>query len=68
MIKFEKDKFTIEVRTNSNPIEAWLETQEALLDLLENADFHKNTYYHVFVLLKEMLSDMEQANNRNDSH
>ncbi len=60
MIKFTEKSFIIEVTTCSNPVDAWIETQKAILELLEvSADMDGTNQFRVFSLLKEMIPDID---------
>ncbi|MDU1890677.1 MAG: hypothetical protein E6767_08305, partial [Dysgonomonas sp.] len=63
MIKFTKDSFIIEVKARTEPIEAYLETQKALLDLLECMETREECHNRIYILLKEMLPDVQHMNN-----
>ncbi len=56
MVRFEKDRFIIEIEEKFNPIEAWKETFDEMLDLLgaENLEDKVNRYRYIG-LLREML-------------
>jgi len=61
-VKFNADGFTVEVKTNTSPIESWLETQDELVGLLqsENDEIHVNRA-HYLNLLRCMMPDLETA-------
>ena len=61
-VTFQKDGFTIEVKTGTNPIEEWLETHNELIDVLQCQDSEmlaKN--FHVLELIREMMPDWQTA-------
>lgn len=64
MVRFEKDRFIIEVKTGINPIENWLGTIQDLLSVLQSQDpdlANGETHYFTFALLEEMLPEWEDA-------
>ena len=68
MIKFQNNGFTIQIKTNYNSVEAWIELQKALIDYLGNVeDGDINSRYWISVLLKEMTPDFCQIIIDNDS-
>jgi len=62
MVRFEKDRLTIEIVTNTNPIEYWLETLNGMITLLQcqDSEMLSNNYF-VFELIREMMPDIETA-------
>jgi len=64
MVRFEKDRFIIEVKTGINPIENWLDTIQDLLSVLRSQDpdlANGETHYFTLALLEEMLPEWEDA-------
>lgn len=64
MVRFEKDRFIIEVKTGINPIENWLGTIQDLLSVLRAQDpdlANGEKHYFTFALLEEMLPEWEDA-------
>ena len=64
MVRFEKDRFIIEVKTGINPIENWLDTIQDLLSVLRSQDpylANGETRYFTLALLEEMLPEWEDA-------
>lgn len=61
-VKFQKDGYTIEVKTPS-PIEDWAGLHESLLDLLHYLDRESITdnFYHIPDLLRAMLPNPQTA-------
>lgn len=61
-VSFKSKSFVVEVQTNANPVESWLETQDELVDLLqsENDEMHANRF-HYLELLRNMMPDVETA-------
>jgi hypothetical protein len=61
-VKFTETSFIIEVQTGTNPMEAWLDTHDQLVDCLqsENEDMH-GYRYHYLELLRSMMPDWETA-------
>lgn len=62
MITFNATSFTVTVECNTNPIEAWLETHNELVDCLqaENEDMHASRYNYL-ELLRAMMPDVPTA-------
>ena len=59
MVRFEKDRFIIEVKTGINPIENWLGTIQDLLSVLRAQDpdlANGEKHYFTFALLSCALS------------
>jgi len=62
MVKFQADKFIIEVNTATDPVESWLETQNEMLDVLQSEDVELiNKRPHYIALLRHMLPDLDTA-------
>lgn len=62
MVRFEKDRFVIEIVTNTNPVEAWIETMKELSDLISSQDKEMTTNrYWVNGLMIEMMPDFNTA-------
>lgn len=62
MVRFEKGKFTIEVKTGPDPIEAWLKTIDELVDLLQSEDEEMSAYrFHLLDLMRSMMPDIKTA-------
>lgn len=63
MVRFEKDKFIVEVHTGCNPTENWLDTMHDLIDVLsrENPDMRNEVHYQTLWLLRSMLPEWEDA-------
>lgn len=61
-VSFKPKSFVVEVQTNANPVESWLETQDELVDLLqsESEEMHL-TRFHYLELLRNMMPDVETA-------
>ena len=61
-VSFKPKSFTVEVKTNANPVESWLETQDELVDLLQSEpdEMHANRF-HYLELLRNMMPDVETA-------
>ena len=61
-VKFNPKSYTIEVLTETNPIENWLETQSELIDALQSEaeEMHTNRIYYLG-LLRDMMPDLETA-------
>lgn len=60
MVRFEKDRFTIEIRTGGEPVETWTELYKELFYLvgLVNQD---NTLKDGLVFTPQLLDDMMPA-------
>lgn len=62
MVRFEKDRFIIEIVTKTNPIETWLETKKEMVRLLQDqAEEEPHKYYYYLNLLEGMMPDWETA-------
>ncbi|WP_289160491.1 hypothetical protein [uncultured Parabacteroides sp.] len=63
MVRFEKNKFIIEVPTGGNPVEDWLNTMRGVMNVLgnENPEIQNEGYYHALWLLQNMLPEWEEA-------
>ena len=62
MVRFEKDRFIIEIVTNANPIETWIETMKELSDLISSQDKEMTTNrYWVNGLMIGMMPDIDTA-------
>lgn len=62
MVRFEKDRYIIEVVTSCNPMEDWLMFYKELLGLMSHMDEQALIKpLHTCRLLKEMLPDLETA-------
>lgn len=64
MVRFEKDRYIIEIHTGCNPIEDYLLLQQSLLDLLSNVNqdnIISDTFYRVPDFLAELIPDWETA-------
>ena len=63
MVRFEKDKFIVEVPTAGNPAEDWLGTLNDLIDVLrsEDSDLRGDGHFHTFWLLQQLLPEREVA-------
>ena len=61
-VTFKPGSFIVEVKTNADPVESWLETQDDLVDLLqsENEEMHLDRF-HYLELLRNMMPDIETA-------
>ena len=56
MVRFEEGKFIIEVEESFNPVEAWKETFDEMLDLLGSENLEGKVNRHRYIgLLREML-------------
>jgi len=61
-VTFKPESFSIEVKTGTNPIESWTETQHELIDVLEQDEgFSKSERVHYLELLRSMIPDEETA-------
>ena len=63
MVRFEENKLVIEIE-NSDPVEAWIELQQGLCDLIRfvNSDtLYPNTFYGVIDLVGELVPEHRQA-------
>ncbi len=58
---FHPEKYIIEVRTGSSPVENWLETQNEIIDLLQSEDAQQINKGCCLELLRNMLPDLETA-------
>lgn len=62
MVRFEKDRFIVEVYTCTNPAENWIELVKQLSTLLSTCgDGAPNDYYLVADLFGDLMPDYEQA-------
>lgn len=63
MVRFEKDRYIIEVKTGSYPGENWAQALHQMVWLLNNQslDCGKVEQYEVLNLLDEMLPTVDQA-------
>ena len=62
MVRFEKDRFIIEVVTGTNPAENWIELVKQLSTLLAaHDDGTPNDYWLVADLFGDLMPDYEQA-------
>ena len=62
MVRFEKDRFIIEVITVTNPMEAWIETHNQLIDVLQGQSTEMLAINnHVLELIREMMPDWSTA-------
>lgn len=62
MVRFEKDRFIIEVYTCTNPAENWIELVKQLSTLLSaHDDGTPNDYWLVVDLFGDLMPDYEQA-------
>lgn len=62
MVRFEKDRFIIEVYTCTNPTENWIELVKQLSTLLAaHDDGTPNDYWLVADLFGDLMPDYEQA-------
>jgi len=61
-VTFKPESFIVEVKTNANPVESWLETQDELIDLLqsENEEMHLDRF-HCLEIIRNMMPDVETA-------
>lgn len=61
-VSFKPKSFVVEVQTNADPVESWLETQDEIIDLLqsENEEMHLDRF-HFLELLRNMMPDLETA-------
>ena len=56
MVRFEKDRFIVEINDENNSVEAWKETFSEMLEILEFDGFNDNyTRYRYIQLLRAML-------------
>ena len=61
-IKFNKEGFTIEVKTGTNPIESWIETHDEFLDALQSEEEEMHIIRpHYLELLRSMMPDPDTA-------
>ncbi len=62
MVTFKDDGFIIEVNVGKNPVDAWLETHNEMIDLLQSEDKEKQEYrYHYLELLRSIMPDRNTA-------
>lgn len=62
MVRFEKDRFIIEVCTGTNPAENWIELVKQLSALLSaHDDGTPNDYWLVADLFGDLMPDLDQA-------
>ena len=64
MVRFEKDRYIIEVETLTNPVENWQELMTGLYELIRNMpadEYVPPRFYAVMDFLCEALPDWEQA-------
>lgn len=62
MVRFEKDRFVIEVYTGINPVESWIELVKQLSTLLAaHTDGSPNDFWQVADLFGDLMPDYEQA-------
>lgn len=64
MVTFNKDGFTITIKTGGNPIENWLDLNSQLTQLLSSVDNEENimpTPWLVINLLTDLMPDWETA-------
>lgn len=69
MVRFEKDKYIIEVHTGCNPIESWQELHAGLCDLLRNVNQDNvvdSTFYTVPDFLSNLMPEWETARKMTD--
>ena len=61
-VTFKPESFIVEVKTNSNPVESWLETQDELIDLLQSEDEEMHLdRFHCLEIIRNMMPDVETA-------
>lgn len=62
MVTFNNEGFCIEIKTKADPIDAWLETHDQLVDMLDSEDtdmhIHRSRYLE---LLRSMMPDKHTA-------
>ena len=63
MVRFEKNKFIIEVPTTGNPVEDWLDTMRSLMNVLcvGNQNLPNEDHCNAFWLLQNMLPEWKDA-------
>lgn len=62
MVRFEKDRFVIEVVTGLQPTEEWLGLIDQLTTLISGyEDLDPNYFWLVFKLLNDLMPDSETA-------
>jgi len=64
MVSFKRDRFIIEIHTDGNTVEAWMETHKELLLLLQsvNPDFiDALSYRRILILIEEMMPHVNMA-------
>lgn len=62
MVRFEKDRFIIEVYTGINPVENWIELVKQLSMLLSmHSEGTPNDLYYVADLFSDLMPNYDQA-------
>lgn len=64
MIRFDKDRYTIEVYTGSDPVENWLELHKeivCLISLINQDNMPKDGLCYLSQLLEDMMPEWEVA-------
>ena len=61
-VTFNQVGFTIDVETTTDPIDAWLETQSQLIDVLQSEDMNmRSERFRYLELLRSMQPNLEVA-------
>lgn len=62
MVTFSEDGFTIEVKTGINPTDAWLDTHDEMIDMLQSEDkeMHENRFRYL-ELIRSMMPNKQTA-------
>jgi len=61
-VTFNKESFSIDVKTDSFSVDNWKYTVDELIELLMVENPEKKTSFFVLQLLKEMMPDVDLAN------
>lgn len=64
MVRFEKDRFIVEIKTGTNPMEDWLNLVHGLLSVLqaqETGSGIEDSNRPVYWLLQNMMPEWEDA-------
>jgi hypothetical protein len=63
MVRFEKDRYIIEIVTGCDPIESWIELQKSIQDLIRNVnrDTLSDNFFNSVDFLQELIPDWDIA-------
>lgn len=64
MVRFEKDRYVIDIYTGTNPVEDYLELQKEIaymFSMTNQENIPSDGFYHLGNLLREMQPELETA-------